>query len=65
MNHRDLWRFTEITMVAPHGSVCGWKEMVTCHLSHDAAWTFRDERIIGLVNAIYQGIFVYILADVA
>lgn len=41
------------------------KTMPWSYLSHDAAWTFGDERIIGLVNAIYQGIFVYILADVA
>lgn len=46
---------------------CVWMEGngYQCHLSHDATWTFRDERIIGLVNAIYEGIFVYILADVA
>lgn len=41
------------------------KTMPWSYLSHDATWTFRDERIIGLVNAIYEGIFVYILADVA
>lgn len=41
------------------------KTMPRSYLSHDATWTFRDERIIGLVNAIYEGIFVYILADVA
>lgn len=41
------------------------KTMPRSYLLHDATWTFRDERIIGLVNAIYEGIFVYILADVA
>lgn len=41
------------------------KTKLWSYLSHDATWTFRDERIIGLVNAIYEGIFVYILADVA
>lgn len=41
------------------------KTMPWPYLSHDATWTFGDERVIGLVNAIYQGILVYILADVA
>lgn len=46
-----------------NGATC--KNNATVLPLHDATWTFRDERIIGLVNAIYEGIFVYILADVA
>lgn len=40
------------------------KIMLWFYFLYDVIWIFWDEWIIGLVNVIYEGIFVYILVDV-